>query len=172
MLPARTQLPNVIPEDSEECDEDEVPPMQAPKTRAIRRLSETIPPRKHTPFANKASTSLETKSVISWRSQEEQPTLRNVAKRLEALDEENGASPSRSRTPSNAVHEFACPRLSNSVMSNMIRLSVLSEGRSRFGVVSKFINKTTMVNYAVVEWNVKSMNTKGLYYSSPISPLY
>uniref|UniRef100_W6NAK9 Serine threonine protein kinase-related domain containing protein n=1 Tax=Haemonchus contortus TaxID=6289 RepID=W6NAK9_HAECO len=42
----------------------------------------------------------------------------------------------------------------------MIRLSLLSEGRSRFGRVSKFINKTTMANYAVVEWDVKSMDEK------------
>lgn len=38
--------------------------------------------------------------------------------------------------------------------------AVLSEGNSRFGVVSKFINKATMANYAVVEWNVKGMDRK------------
>ncbi|KHJ87066.1 hypothetical protein OESDEN_13167 [Oesophagostomum dentatum] len=42
----------------------------------------------------------------------------------------------------------------------MIKLSVLSEGRSRFGVVSKYINRATMANYAVVEWDIHDMNGK------------
>lgn len=160
MLPAKIQLPNVIPEDSEESDDDVVPPMQAPLTRAMRRLSETIPVRKQTPISISFSTSKEAER--HWRAQSEQPELKTLAKRLEDLDEETSISPTRSRAPSNTTHDFPCPRLPDSVIGNMIRLSVLSEGNSRFGVVSKFINKATMANYAVVEWNVKGMDRKSV----------
>ncbi|XGW26440.1 hypothetical protein V3C99_007224 [Haemonchus contortus] len=159
MLPTRTQLPNVIMEDSEETDEDEVPPMMAPRSRAIRRLSESFPTR-HAPPLAEASTSLETGYESSSRSRAEQTTLRSLTRRLKSLDEENSVTSSRSRTASSTAHDFACPRLSDSIVNNMIRLSLLSEGRSRFGRVSKFINKTTMANYAVVEWDVKSMDEK------------
>ncbi|XGW26439.1 hypothetical protein V3C99_007224 [Haemonchus contortus] len=161
MLPTRTQLPNVIMEDSEETDEDEVPPMMAPRSRAIRRLSESFPTR-HAPPLAEASTSLETGYESSSRSRAEQTTLRSLTRRLKSLDEENSVTSSRSRTASSTAHDFACPRLSDSIVNNMIRLSLLSEGRSRFGRVSKFINKTTMANYAVVEWDVKSMDEKSI----------
>lgn len=86
MLPAKIQLPNVIPEDSEESDDDVVPPMQAPLTRAMRRLSETIPVRKQTPISISFSTSKEAER--HWRAQSEQPEFKTLAKRLEDLDEE------------------------------------------------------------------------------------
>ncbi|KAK6752517.1 hypothetical protein RB195_003750 [Necator americanus] len=164
MLPARTQLPNAIPEDSEESGDDELPPMRAPPTRALRRLSASIPVRKHSPFiTGRASTSAENgldEAESSWRGKEREQSFRSMEKHLEPLDEESNVSPTRSRTTSNSTHEFSSPKLPDTVVANMIKLSVLSEGRSRFGVVSKFINKATMANYAVVEWKISAMDEK------------
>ncbi|KAL6737439.1 hypothetical protein Aduo_011082 [Ancylostoma duodenale] len=158
MLPARTQLPNVILEDSEETDDDDVPPMLAPPTNALRRLSASIPVRKHTPFVQGAPSSCDGGGTNS----EDEAGMMNLKKRMESYEEEISVSPPRSRTTSSSTYEFPCPKLSDSLVGNMIKLSVLSEGRSRFGVVSKFINKTTMANYAVVEWNIKDMDEQSL----------
>ncbi|VDM74957.1 unnamed protein product [Strongylus vulgaris] len=161
MIP-RTQLPNAIPEDSEGSENDEVPPIQAPPARALRRLSASIPIRKHSPFLQGISSAhvIEEDEVVPARQEKQQSTtLRKVEEKLESVDEESSISPNRSRAPS-STYEFPCPRLSDSVVANMIKLSVLSEGRSRFGIVSKYINKTTMANYAVAEWDIKAMDRK------------
>ncbi|CAJ0603168.1 unnamed protein product [Cylicocyclus nassatus] len=155
MLP-RTQLPSAIPEDSEWSEDDEVPPIQAPPTRAFRRLSSSVPSRKHTPYLQGIK--------FSHVSAEDELKLEDaVPEKVEekSIDEESTKSSNRSRTPS-STYEFPCPRLSDIVVANMIKLSVLSEGRSRFGIVSKYINKTTMANYAVVEWDIKTMDKKSL----------
>uniref|UniRef100_A0A0K0DMQ7 Protein kinase domain-containing protein n=1 Tax=Angiostrongylus cantonensis TaxID=6313 RepID=A0A0K0DMQ7_ANGCA len=40
--------------------------------------------------------------------------------------------------------------------------AVISEGRSRFGIVTRFINRATMANYAVMDWDIKSMNKEDI----------
>ncbi|EYB91930.1 hypothetical protein Y032_0200g1693 [Ancylostoma ceylanicum] len=154
MLPARTQLPNVILEDSEESEGDDVPPMLAPPTIALKRLSASIPVRKQTPFVTGASSSFDAGDARN----EDEAGMTSLKKRMESCDEEINVSPPRSRTTSSSTYDFPCPKLSDSLIGNMVKLSVLSEGRSRFGVVSKYINKTTMANYAVVEWDIKDMD--------------
>lgn len=85
MLPARTQLPNVILEDSEEGDDDDVPPMLAPPTNAFKRLSASMPVRKHTPFLPDGT--FRSDASDASRSEDE-ARMMSLKKRMESFDEE------------------------------------------------------------------------------------
>ncbi|WKY07351.1 hypothetical protein Q1695_007080 [Nippostrongylus brasiliensis] len=88
MLPARSQLPNSIPEGSDESDEDVVPPMLAPPSRAMRRLSQSVPMRKNSPFLTSPSTS----NGIQESEEVAVQTARCTAPRLNDVDEDSSTS--------------------------------------------------------------------------------